>query len=285
VIDERAAADPAVLGQLLAAADVCVTSDVPEQAVSRSTRDTLLGEARNPRLVTLRMPPYLGARPAPWAGGRESNELLSAAMGISMRQSSFGDGPVDPVYPHLLYEQGLWAAGCATFLIDPRPRRGVDKSQASRALKALETAGIVQRDPRTLEYRLGWRLPSLMLATKSMRVLQFALDTMRTLSAMYPETAEFFCVRRADPGHALYSMAVDGSTKKHPWSANGAPCYRASTGRALLSGLDVYQLRKAYPNGARAVGERAPPHPHGQAPRGGADGSAQGWLRGGRKRA
>jgi IclR family transcriptional regulator, KDG regulon repressor len=126
---------------------------------------------------------------------------------------------------------------------------GLDKSQASRALRSLEMAGLVQRDPHTLEYRLGWRLPSLMLATKSARVLQSAHEAMRTLCSMYPETVEYFCVLRDDRVHALYSVAADGSTKKHPWGANGAPCYCTSTGRALLCDLDVYQLREEYPAG------------------------------------
>jgi crotonobetainyl-CoA:carnitine CoA-transferase CaiB-like acyl-CoA transferase len=124
VIDERSAADRATLTGLLSGADVCVSSDAPAQAVSQTVLDTLLGEAAHTRLITLRMPPYLGIGPAPWAGGNESNELLSAAMGISMRQSSFGDGPVDPVYPHLLYEQGLWAAGCALAALVERAQSG-----------------------------------------------------------------------------------------------------------------------------------------------------------------
>ncbi len=124
VVDQRAAADRAALARLIAGADVCVTSDVPGQVVSRDVLDALALEVGNGRLVMLRMPPYLSTGPAPWAGGAESGELLSAATGISMRQSSFGDGPVDPVYPHLLYEQGLWAAGCAVAALVERETSG-----------------------------------------------------------------------------------------------------------------------------------------------------------------
>src|SRR5204863_773969 len=35
---------------------------------------------------------------------------------------------------------------------------GGDKSQLSRSLKTLEERGLVERDPDTLAYRLGWRL-------------------------------------------------------------------------------------------------------------------------------
>ena len=128
IIDERSAADLSALGTLLATADVCVTSDAPAQAVSQARVDALVSQAGNARLIVLRMPPYLGTGPAPWAGGNESNELLSAAMGVSMRQSSFEDVPVDPVYPHLLYEQGLWAAACTLAALVEREASGLGQA-------------------------------------------------------------------------------------------------------------------------------------------------------------
>ncbi|MEO6956630.1 MAG: CoA transferase [Antricoccus sp.] len=76
----------------------------------------------NPGLVQLYLPAYLDE--CPWFGGAESNELLSAALGISMRQSSFEDRPVDPVYPHILYIQGIWAAACAMSAIAQRAQSG-----------------------------------------------------------------------------------------------------------------------------------------------------------------
>ena len=115
----------AALADLLAGADICVTSEVSGQAVSPLTLSAALAQVASPRLIVLRMPPYLGPGEAPWAGGGESAELLSAALGISMRQSSFADGPVDPVYPHLLYEQGLWAAACAVAALVERERSGL----------------------------------------------------------------------------------------------------------------------------------------------------------------
>src|SRR5271167_4735988 len=61
VIDQRAAPDISVLGEMLAGADVCVTSDVPEQAVNQAMLGSLASTARNPGLVMLCMPPYLGS--------------------------------------------------------------------------------------------------------------------------------------------------------------------------------------------------------------------------------
>jgi len=40
-------------------------------------------------------------------------------------------------------------------------RLGREKSQVSRALRALEAEGLVERDPRTRSYRLGWGLYTL----------------------------------------------------------------------------------------------------------------------------
>jgi DNA-binding IclR family transcriptional regulator len=44
---------------------------------------------------------------------------------------------------------------------------GREKSQVSRALKALAEEGIVERDPDTLGYRLGWRLFSLVAGPRA----------------------------------------------------------------------------------------------------------------------
>ena len=104
---------------LLDGADVCVV--VPEVACrwGVSARATT---ASNARLVYLSVPAYLDT--TPWAGGHESNSLLSAAMGGSLRQSSHDGGPVDPVYPHLLYIQAIWAACCATAALVERQESG-----------------------------------------------------------------------------------------------------------------------------------------------------------------
>lgn len=98
---------------LIAGTDIYVYD---QAAQSLDSTDT------NPGLIKLYLPPYLDD--CPWAGDGESNELLSAALGISMRQSAFEDCPVDPVYPHILYIQGIWAASCAVSAIDQRESTG-----------------------------------------------------------------------------------------------------------------------------------------------------------------
>ncbi|MCW2602092.1 MAG: CoA transferase [Pseudonocardiales bacterium] len=119
-LDLSATGDRDALAELLRDADVCVTNDDgsdPQSPIALS-----LSAAANTRLIVLEMPAYVG--PAPWAGNVESNELLSASMGVSLRQSSFEDAPVDPVSKHLLYEQGIWAGACAIAALVERESSG-----------------------------------------------------------------------------------------------------------------------------------------------------------------
>lgn len=104
---------------LLDSADVCIA--VPEVA-DRWGVSAQAATTSNARLIYLSVTPYLDT--APWAGEHESNSLLSAAMGGSLRQSSHDGGPVDPVYPHLLYIQAIWAACCATAALVEREVSG-----------------------------------------------------------------------------------------------------------------------------------------------------------------
>ena len=120
------AADPgtpdgaARIHALLAGADVCIVGTTPEQVPAALVPDTVT--AAHPRLVYLHTPPY-GDR-TPWAGGAESHGLLAAATGVALRQTSGHDGPVEIVYPHVLYAQGAWAAACALAALLERDRSG-----------------------------------------------------------------------------------------------------------------------------------------------------------------
>lgn len=109
---------------------------------------------------------------------------------------------------------------------------GREKSQVSRALKALAAEGIVERDPDTLEYRLGWRLFSLVARTAENRLVQAADRVMRTLSAELEETCHL-CVLR--DGEVLTLLSVSGhSYRVHGWEGRGVPAACTSAGRVLL---------------------------------------------------
>lgn len=99
--------------------------------------------AEHPAAVVLHLPPD----PVP----TESASLLSAALGISLRQASFEDVPVDPVLPFVLTIQGTWGAACAVAALVERAASGagqvvtVDGGHAA----ALASAGGFVVDPET----------------------------------------------------------------------------------------------------------------------------------------
>ncbi len=103
--------DPVVdrgrLKDLLAACDIVITQRTTDEVFSTDELGQLLNGVPNPRRVVLVMPAY--ADWCPWPPGRESSQLVSAASGISLRQSWATLGPVDPVYQHILYIQGILA--------------------------------------------------------------------------------------------------------------------------------------------------------------------------------
>lgn len=109
---------------------------------------------------------------------------------------------------------------------------GREKSQVSRALRALAGEGVVERDPDTLGYRLGWRLFSLVARTVEDRLVRTAEPVLRRLSAEVEETGHL-CVLRDD--EVLTVLSVSGhSYRVHDWEGRGVPAHCTSAGRVLL---------------------------------------------------
>ncbi|KOV56256.1 IclR family transcriptional regulator [Streptomyces sp. MMG1121] len=110
---------------------------------------------------------------------------------------------------------------------------GREKTQISRALKALAAEGMVERDPDTLEYRLGWRLFSLVARTSQSRLVRVAEPVMHALSADLEETSHLCVLSERE---VLTLLSVSGhSFRVHGWEGRGVPAWRLSAGRVLLS--------------------------------------------------
>lgn len=123
---------------------------------------------------------------------------------------------------------------------------GREKSQVSRALKALAEEGIVERDPDTLGYRLGWRLFSLVARTVEDRLARAAEPVMRALSAELEETCHL-CVLRDQ--EVLTLLSVSGhSFRVHGWEGRGVPAYCTSAGRVLLLDASPDELYVRFPD-------------------------------------
>lgn len=120
VLDPASPAGQAELRHLLRCADICVGSD-GEGAVSASV-DAAAAVAANPSLVFLQLPAFLG--PARWTGGHESAGMLMALTGLSLRQSSTDGGPVEPVFPYVLYLQAVLGTTATVAALVERHRSG-----------------------------------------------------------------------------------------------------------------------------------------------------------------
>jgi len=121
VVDLATDAGRGRLERLLAGADVLVASGSRRALAARGLAPQAVAAA-HPALVCVHTSPYLAD--APWAGGGESHALLAAASGVAMRQASWDGGPIELVYPHVLYVQGAWAAACAVAALLERERSG-----------------------------------------------------------------------------------------------------------------------------------------------------------------
>jgi IclR family transcriptional regulator, KDG regulon repressor len=118
---------------------------------------------------------------------------------------------------------------------------GREKSQVSRTLKTLAAHGFVDRDPDTLEYRLGWRLYTLAARTGRSRLLALAPAQLRRLVDELGETAHL-SVLDGDEVLTLISERSPRLVQASDWSGHRVPAHCTSSGRALLLDADPGSL-------------------------------------------
>jgi IclR family KDG regulon transcriptional repressor len=114
---------------------------------------------------------------------------------------------------------------------------GREKSQVSRILKTLAANGFVDRDPDTLQYRLGWRLYTLAARTGRSRLLALAPAQLRRLVDELGETAHL-SVLEGDEVLTLLSERSPRLVQASDWSGHRVPAHCTSSGRALLLDAD-----------------------------------------------
>jgi IclR family transcriptional regulator, KDG regulon repressor len=110
---------------------------------------------------------------------------------------------------------------------------GREKTQVSRALKTLAQYGLVDRDPKTLDYRLGWRLFTLAAQTGRQRLLEEARPICEELVARLGETAHLSVL---DGSEVVTLMSKLSPSAVHASDASGrrTPAHCTAAGRALL---------------------------------------------------
>lgn len=135
---------------------------------------------------------------------------------------------------------------------------GRDKSQVSRSLKVLAEFGVVDRDPTTLEYRIGSRLVALAGQSSHRRLLAAAAPLLRGLVEELGETAHL-SVRQGVEVMTLLSESPDRAVRTAGWIGRTVPAYCTSSGVALLLDHELHELRAVF-RGAefRGAGPNAP---------------------------
>jgi DNA-binding IclR family transcriptional regulator len=119
--------------------------------------------------------------------------------------------------------------------------RGV--SQVSRALAALEDEGLVERDPASRRYALGWRLYALAVRTTEAHLVGVAGPALIALAARTGENAHLCRLRGTRVATVL--TAEPGGRARLRFDLDDVPAATTSTGRVLLAERDAAAVRAA----------------------------------------
>jgi len=122
---------------------------------------------------------------------------------------------------------------------------GEDKSQVSRSLKTLAGSGLVERDPETRGYRLGWRLFSLAARAGDQRLLEAAPSVLSELGDELGETVHLSVLQGTDVLTVL-SISPPRALQAASWVGQAVPAFASSAGRALLIDEDRDELARLF---------------------------------------
>lgn len=122
---------------------------------------------------------------------------------------------------------------------------GREKSQVSRTLKTLADFGLVERDPDSLAYRLGWRLFALASLAGERRLLDAGRPILARLVDAFEERA-FLSVLQGSDTLAILSESAPTSLQASGWVGRTTPAYCTSVGQALLFDHDAGELARVF---------------------------------------
>ncbi|HEX2103274.1 MAG TPA: IclR family transcriptional regulator [Solirubrobacteraceae bacterium] len=128
-------------------------------------------------------------------------------------------------------------------------RCGLNRSTAWRILATLEDQGLVERDPATGRYSVGYALVALAARAGHEPLVRRAHPHLRALAEACAETASLAVPRRlqlvyVDQVQAPHVMAAN-------WLGRATPLHATSTGKAFLAGLAGDELAAALPSRLR----------------------------------
>ena len=121
---------------------------------------------------------------------------------------------------------------------------GRTESQVSRALVALTAEGLVERDPGSRRYALGWRLYAFAARTGEARLVRSAGRALSALAVSLGESAHLCRLHGGGVGTVL-TAERDGSPPRTRFDLHDIPVAVSSAGRVLLAFRDAATLRRA----------------------------------------
>lgn len=110
---------------------------------------------------------------------------------------------------------------------------GREKSQVSRTLKTLAEYGLVDRNPETRGYRLGWRIYALASLAGERLLLDAGRPVLQQLVNEFGERA-FLSVLHGAETITILSESAPTRVQSMGWVGRTAPIYCTAVGRALL---------------------------------------------------
>lgn len=130
-------------------------------------------------------------------------------------------------------------------VVDVARRLGVDKSQASRTLRALADHGFAERDAASRAYRLGPRVFTYAALVSERRLLRMAPIVLERLVNALGERAHL-SVLDGPAVLTLLSHSPAHAVQAAGWVGRSVPAYCTAAGRALLTDHDPAALRALF---------------------------------------
>jgi IclR family acetate operon transcriptional repressor len=141
--------------------------------------------------------------------------------------------------------KALGAHGGPATVFDLADRCGLNRSTAWRILATLEDEGLVERDPATGRYAVGYAVVALAAGAGHEPLVRRAHRCLRALAEACGETASLAVPR------ALQLVYVDQVQAPHVMAANWlgrpTPLHATSTGKAFLAWLEADEIGAALP--------------------------------------
>lgn len=114
---------------------------------------------------------------------------------------------------------------------------GRERSQVSRMLHALERGGLVEQDPVTRRYRLGWSLLVLAAGAGDAALLRAARPVLRRIVARTGEVA-LLSVQQGNRSLTVLREESAQSLRAGGWVGRSSPMHCTASGRGLLFDSD-----------------------------------------------